>query len=747
MERSDTQGRDSTGGTTTSAERRLAELVRLSPDAILVVRDGRIEFANPSALVLFGVAREDELLGRSPLRWIHPDDHPRVSERLARLTAGEAAVPRTTLTIVQDGGGARRAEGASSAFEDSRGRAIQVVLRDVTARERIEAELRDAHRHFAEILESITDGFFAVDAAWRLTYVNRRAEAAWKRPREQLLGQGLWDLFPDARGTEGAAALHRAMEERTPIRLETRSRLLDRWVETFAYPAAGGGLAVLFQDIGDRKEAEAGARESERRALARAIELQTVLDTVPAAVWISHDRAGDHIESNCFGAELLRHPLGANASTTAPPGEGPTHYRLMRGGRELAPDERPVQAAARHGAELRDVEIDLVFDDGTTRHLLGNATPIADASGAPAGAVAAFIDVTERRQEQHRLWRLAEALPQLVWSADAAGTPDWFNQRWRDYTGQAAGAERFEGVLHPEDQPAVEALWCGALARQAGFEVEHRLRRADGEYRWFLRRAVPLRDGDGAPLRWFATCTDVHDLKCSQEILRQADRLKEDFLHMASHEFRTPMTALRLQVELLRRNLRSPAPALDRVEHQLSIVDTQIDRMQALLGTLLDVSRLNAGKFTLDLADVDLADLAREAADRAAGEAQGRETPITVRAEPVIGHWDRMRLDQVVTNLLANALKYGSRRPVEVEVEARGREAILRVRDHGIGIAPESLALIFERFERAANAGAVQGMGLGLWIARKMVEAHGGTIAVESTLGSGSTFTVTLPRG
>lgn len=493
-----------------------------------------------------------------------------------------------------------------------------------TAPEPIAAELREAHQRFAEILESITDAFYAVDAGWRLTFVNRRTEAAWGRPRQQLLGQVLWELFPDTAGNQGAAALRRAMRDRTPVRLETRSPYLDRWVETFAYPAAGGGLAVLFQDIGDRKAAEAAAREAERSALARAVELQTVLDTVPAAVWIAHDRSADRIESNCFGAELLRHPLGANASTTAPPGEGPSHYRLMRDGRELLPDERPVQAAARHGREQRDVELDLVFDDGTTRHLLGNATPILDAAGSPSGAVGAFLDVTERRREQDQL---------------------------------------------------------------------------------------------------------------------------EDFLHMASHEFRTPMTALRLQVELLRRALRGPTPSLQRAEHQLQLVDAQVDRLQALLGTLLDASRLNAGRFTLDLADADLAEVAREVVARASAEAGGRETPLTLAAQPAVGRWDRLRLDQVVTNLVANALKYGARRPVEVEVWASGPAAVLRVRDHGIGIAPETLASIFERFERGANAGAVQGLGLGLWIARKMVEAHGGTIAVESTLGEGSTFTVTLPRG
>ncbi len=608
-----------------------------------------------------------------------------------------------------------------------------------------ERELRQAHQRFTEILESITDAFYAVDAAWRLTYVNQRTEAAWLRPREALLGRVLWDLFPEAASNEGARQLQRAMQERVPVRFETRSPYLHAWVETIAYPAANGGLSVLFQEIAERKAAEADLQASEQRALARAIELQTVLDTVPAAVWIAHDPSGDRIEANCYGAELLRTPPGVNASTTAPPGERQTHYRLMRGGRELPPDERPVQAAARHGKEQRDVELELVFSDGAVRHLLGNATPILDAGGAVTGAVGAFIDVTERRRADARLRQLAEALPQLAWSAGADGAPDWFNQRWRDYTGQAAGAEAFAGVLHPDDGPAVEALWRGALARGAGFEVEHRLRRADGEYRWFLRRAVPLSE-EGGGLRWFATCTDVHDLKVSQEALRQADRLKEDFLHMASHEFRTPMTALRLQVELLRRTLGAPTPALDKASRQLAMVDAQVERLQALIGTLLDASRLDAGKFTLDLAEVDLAELAAEVVARCAQDAEARETPITLQLAPVRGHWDRARLDQVITNLVGNAIKYGARKPVAVEVAPRGEEAVLRVRDQGIGIAAESLASVFEQFERAGNVRNIQGLGLGLWIARKMVEAHGGTISLESEEGRGSTFTVVLPR-
>jgi signal transduction histidine kinase len=177
------------------------------------------------------------------------------------------------------------------------------------------------------------------------------------------------------------------------------------------------------------------------------------------------------------------------------------------------------------------------------------------------------------------------------------------------------------------------------------------------------------------------------------------------------------------------------------------MVDAQVDRLQALLGTLLDVSRLNAGKFTLDLSEVDLGALAGEVVQRFRPEADGSGTPLRLRAGPAPGTWDRQRLDQVLTNLVSNALKYGNRRPVEVEVTADVTTAVVVVRDHGIGIDSESLATVFDRFERAHNSGAIQGLGLGLWIARSLVEAHGGTLTVKSAVGAGSTFTVALPRG
>jgi PAS domain S-box-containing protein len=162
-------------------------------------------------------------------------------------------------------------------------------------------------------------------------------------------------------------------------------------------------LVGVTQNITERKRAEAALREGEQSHRARLAELQAVLDTVPAAVWIARDPHGDRIDANRFGAELLRRPGGSNMSVTAPPGERPTGFRPMKDGRELSPDQLPIQAAARFGREIRDFELDLAFDDGTLLHLLGNAAPVRDESGAPRGSVGAFIDITDRKRSERAL--------------------------------------------------------------------------------------------------------------------------------------------------------------------------------------------------------------------------------------------------------------------------------------------------------------------------------------------------------
>jgi signal transduction histidine kinase len=228
---------------------------------------------------------------------------------------------------------------------------------------------------------------------------------------------------------------------------------------------------------------------------------------------------------------------------------------------------------------------------------------------------------------------------------------------------------------------------------------------------------------------------------------QEALRLREEFLAVASHELKTPITSLHLDMEMIRRMLGAPEVELRTgLRPRLERMVRQTGRLTALVNSLLDVSRLSSGRLELQRTEVELGELVHEVAERLSPEAAraGCALQVEIR-EPARGQWDRLRLEQVVTNLLGNALKYGAGAPVELRVEAGDGQARLVVRDHGIGIPREAQERIFQRFERAVPSHHFGGLGLGLYIVRYIIEAHGGTIGVESTPGQGSTFTVTLP--
>jgi signal transduction histidine kinase len=224
---------------------------------------------------------------------------------------------------------------------------------------------------------------------------------------------------------------------------------------------------------------------------------------------------------------------------------------------------------------------------------------------------------------------------------------------------------------------------------------------------------------------------------------KNAIGLRDSLISLASHELRTPLTSLQLRVQLLARNARAESLSRDRFSRDAAAAEDQVKRMARLVDDLLDISRIMSGRFRLDVEDVDLGRFVAEVVDRYP-EPQRELVGVKVEGEPIVGRWDRLRIDQIVSNLLSNAIKYGDNKPIEISVGRETDRARLVVRDHGVGIAAADLPRIFERFERAA-ARHVGGFGLGLWIVRQVVDALGGTIAVESRLGSGSVFIVELP--
>jgi two-component system, LuxR family, sensor kinase FixL len=247
----------------------------------------------------------------------------------------------------------------------------------------------------------------------------------------------------------------------------------------------------------------------------------------------------------------------------------------------------------------------------------------------------------------------------------------------------------------------------------------------------------------------------VRDVSERKKLERRADlwrkareevRERDEFLSIASHELRTPVTALQLQLQLLRRSAQRSIDDLPRLlVDKVEALDRQTRRISALVNELFDVSRMRLGKLDLRTEDLDLAEVAREAVEHIHEELARSGSLLRVDLSPVQGRWDRVRIEQVITNLLVNAAKFGEGNPIALEVSPHGDRARIRVTDRGMGIPQEHLSRVFERFERAVPSHHFGGLGLGLYIVRQIAEAHGGQVRVESTPGSGATFTVDLP--
>ena len=362
---------------------------------------------------------------------------------------------------------------------------------------------------------------------------------------------------------------------------------------------------------------------------------------------------------------------------------------------------------------------------------------------------------TTLRQSHERDRRLLDTMPQCIWAADAEGRVNYWNRAGLEYCGLDAASltdGSFWEMLHADDRDEARVHWERGVRGEPTFERQVRLRRAsDGLFRWHLVRAVAERDDAGAVVGWLATATDIEDQKRAEDLLRQAVVLRDDFLAVASHELRTPLTALKLEVSNLLRLARLDAGSeRARLIAKVEKIDAQTARLRGLIDDLLDVSTLAAGQLELQLGPVDLAEVTSDVGARFIDEAARAGSRLTIDArERAVGSWDRERLEQIVSNLISNAVKYGNGKPIEVTVRADGHgdggHARLIVRDQGLGIAPGDRERIFGRFERAVDSAKFGGIGLGLWIVKQIVNVFGGAVSVESAPGVGSAFSVELP--
>lgn len=312
----------------------------------------------------------------------------------------------------------------------------------------------------------------------------------------------------------------------------------------------------------------------------------------------------------------------------------------------------------------------------------------------------------------------------------------------------------FLAGLHPEDRERAHQINQAALRGEDGgyYSTEYRtVGLQDGRLRWILAQGRAYSDEKGQVERYVGTVRDITPQKLLEQGLNEAIRTRDEFLSIASHELKTPLTALKLQTQVIQRaRLKGGGTSLpmDTLIRIIQGIDRQVDRLTRLVEDMLDVSRLKTGKLAIQREEVRLVELIHEVVERLRPQLEAVGCPLTVELdETLVGFWDRYRLEQVFTNLLSNCMKYGAGKPVTLAVQKDGEHVRIHVRDQGIGIAKEKQQLIFERFERAVPDSGISGLGLGLYITRGILEQHGGTIGVHSEPGQGATFEVELPLG
>jgi PAS domain S-box-containing protein len=494
--------------------------------------------------------------------------------------------------------------------------------------------------------------------------------------------------------------------------------------------------------------------------------------------------ATGHVASWNLGAEKIKQysrdeVLGQHFSRFYPPAD-------VRDGK----CERLLEAARRDGSS-EDFGW-RVRKDGSRFFAHVVITPVVGPDGGLRGYTKVVRDLSERRGVEESL-RLSEERFRLLVDAvsdyaifmlDPQGNVASWNpgaERTKGYRREEILGHHFSRFYPPEDVAAgkCELELRGAL-EQGRFEDEGWRVRKDGTRFWANVVITPIRSPDGTPLGFAKVTRDLttrrqaetarlhlaeaqaaqraaeerarersqvaQELEAMNSKLKAALASRDDFLAVASHELRTPLHILTMQVTSSQFLIESGRATDERLKGRLEKAQAELQRLDDLLTKLLDVSRIAAGRLHVEQVEVDLVATTREIVERARDESARSGCPISLIAPGELrGQWDPLRIEQVITNLLSNAMKYGERSPVTIELARIGERVQIVVSDRGLGIDPADRERIFERFERAVSPRNVSGFGLGLWIVRQILDSMGGTIRVEGEKGKGSRFIVDLP--
>jgi PAS domain S-box-containing protein len=626
------------------------------------------------------------------------------------------------------------------------------------------------------VLDSISDAFFSLNEDWEFSYVNRQTELTLGRQASELLGKSLWEVYPGTVGSEFERMYRKAAQERIAVTFKSYYPDHDVWYDVNVYPAEGG-LSVYFRNVTVSER-----REIRSKALMTLTDALDDLDTPEEITFKASEILGETLGVSRVGygsIDPVSETLTVIRDWNAPGVEtlaGTLNLRDfgsfiddLKAGKFIAIDDvelddrtRSAASALKQRSAGSFVNVPVVEQDRLVAVIFVNHAEarawsgeelafIKELAGRARTASERLRTETALRESEARFRTIADAMPQMVWSALPDGYHDYFNRRWYDFTGMAAGGtdgDGWAGLLHPEDLERTSNVWQHCLRTGDPYEIHYRLRHRAGEYRWALARALPIHGDTGKIIRWMGTCTDIHDQKLAEEKLKEADARKDEFLAMLAHELRNPLAPISAAAQLLQIGAVDEA----RVRQTSQIIGRQVHHLTSLVDDLLDVSRVTRGLVELDSGQVDIGHVVAEAIEQVTPLIRARHHHLGLQLSPeaplVLG--DKKRLVQVLVNLLNNAAKYTREGgQLQLTTEVHSRHVQIQVADNGIGMAPELVSRAFDMFTQAERSPdrSSGGLGLGLALVRSLVQLHGGTVFCESAgPGKGSTFTVCLPR-
>jgi PAS domain S-box-containing protein len=669
------------------------------------------------------------------------------------------------------------------------------VFKDITAQKEVEATLRKSEQQLRLITDSVPVSIGYVDRELYYRFVNEGYERYNQKPRAELLGRHMREMLGEEAFRERLPALNEALAGKR-VKLEASFSYKHMGLRYLAYDfvpdvdEAGRvrGIFILINDITEYRQAQRALAESEEQ-------FRTLAGSIPQLAWIAH--ADGHIF--WYNERWYQY-----TGTTPSEMEG-WGWQSVHDPQRLAGVMEAWTTALRTGTPF-EMEFPIRREDGQFRWFLTRVIPVKNDQSQIVRWFGTNTDIHEQRRHREALAFIAEASSVLALSLDYAETlkkvaqlavprlGDWCTISVVEETGpervavahpdpaMLAYAEEFTRLFPPDWQASggqAQVLRSGVsqLYPAVTDAMLATTARSDDHLRLMLK--LRMRSVIMVPLPGRLSTLGVltlissdperrytaEDLSVAEELGRRAGlavenarlysqaeaaiQARDEFLSIASHELKTPITSLKLQTQWHKRRLEKDDASLFEpkgVRKLIDVVDRQTERLAKLVDDMLDISRIAHGKLSLQRESVDLGLLVREVLDRLDEQLKAQGCRYGLQADgAVVGLWDRYRLEQVVINLLTNAMKYGDRKPVEISVRSHLEHAILTVKDLGMGIAPGNLERIFQRFERAISSENISGLGLGLYITRQIVEAHGGSIRVESVLGQGSTFTVELP--